>query len=114
MPVGALNCFDAAIDRGDLQAAWTWAAEVPLLSLDRALRLTMLMAQQEMPAYERAARRWLVRLIREFEPSLGLLREIVSALEEIGRPVAPLATMEELSYLADAISRAELGAWRRG
>jgi hypothetical protein len=75
--------FDAAIERGDLKAAHSWAIEMPIVDLERALQLTILVGEQEMPGYPRFARRWLVRFIREQEPSFDLVIEVIRALKEI-------------------------------
>ena len=57
--------FKRAIERGNYLVAITTAREVGRLSLGEALELLNLIALHEPRLYDRAARRWLVRLLEE-------------------------------------------------
>jgi hypothetical protein len=75
--------LDQALDEEDLSYAWQGAHERAYIHLHQALRLTILMARLEAPKYEAAARKFLIRYIRETKPSFGLLIEVAKALEEL-------------------------------
>ena len=57
--------FQRALERGNYLVAITTAREVGPLSLSEALELLNLIALHEPRLYDRAARRWLVRLLEE-------------------------------------------------
>ena len=57
--------FRRALERGNYLVAVTTAREVGRLSLGEALELLNLIALHEPRLYDRAARRWLVRLLEE-------------------------------------------------
>jgi hypothetical protein len=59
--------FRRAIERGNYLVAITSAREAGRLDLAEALELLNLIALHEPGLYERAARRWLVRLLEERE-----------------------------------------------
>lgn len=82
-PRSRLELFDQAIANGKLSSAWFHAVELPHLSLDRALRLTMLMGVEESRGFEKAGRRFLIRFIRECEPSLEQVKRVADALNEV-------------------------------
>lgn len=104
--------FDEAIERGDLKAAHSWAIEMPLVDLERALKLTILVGEQEMPGYPKFARRWLVRFIREQKPSMDLVIEVAGALKEIPTFIERHEAKHELLELGKLIRRQELGKWK--
>jgi hypothetical protein len=70
LPGAAVSGFERALREKDAEAALYCACNVPELSLDRALRLVLLLADQMHPRYEAAARRFLVRFIEEPAPRL--------------------------------------------
>jgi hypothetical protein len=57
--------FRRAIERGNYLIAVTAAREVGRLDLGEALELLNLIALHDLRLYDRAARRWLVRLLEE-------------------------------------------------
>src|SRR5215207_2198410 len=57
--------FKRAVERGNYLVAVTTAREVGRLDLGEALELLNLVALHELRLYDRAARRWLVRLLEE-------------------------------------------------
>ena len=72
--------FTRAIARGNLRGAELAARELGGLSLDDALSLCLLIAERDSPRFERAALRWLERLIAEKAPTLEDLGGAVMAL----------------------------------
>jgi hypothetical protein len=57
--------FQRALERGNYLVALTTARELPRIALADALELLNLIALHEPALYDRAARRWLVRLVEE-------------------------------------------------
>lgn len=78
-----LVAFDGALRRKDADAALYWAARLPQLPLDRALRLTLLLADQAHPKFQAAARRFLVRFTLECETSLLHVKRLADALAHL-------------------------------
>lgn len=72
--------FKRALANGDLTLIRLTAAELPRVALDDALRVCLLMAQQDHASFDRAATRWLGRFALE-APTVGLehLDEALSA-----------------------------------
>ena len=60
-----------ALDRGDLAGARAAASEMDRISLGTSLRMLALIAEKEPALYDRAAVRWLGRLLLE-QPAMGL------------------------------------------
>jgi hypothetical protein len=56
------------------------ARELPNLSLEDALQLVQLYAENESPKYERAAMRWLERYLTEGPPRLQHFAEVTASL----------------------------------
>ena len=56
------------------------ARELPNLSLEDALQLVHLYAEQDSPKYEKAALRWLERYLEEGSPRLQQFAEITASL----------------------------------
>lgn len=82
----SITWLEAAIQRGDLPAAWTVAFELPRLPLDHALALVILTAADPgRPArFDAAARRWAgLYLEGAADPSLTELRAFVDCLDEL-------------------------------
>lgn len=63
--------FRRALRMGNLAQVRAAAAELPQVSLDDALAVVLLMDARDDERYERAAVRWLARLVSE-HPSIGL------------------------------------------
>lgn len=63
--------LQASLDRGDLPGARAAAAEMERISLADALRMLALIAERQPDLYDRAAVRWLGRLLLE-QPDMGL------------------------------------------
>ncbi len=112
-PPYALGLFDKAIEEGRLDAAWRNASSVTHLTLDRALRLTVLMSQEKGSGAERLARRFIERFMREYDPSLRLIGMVVEALRSSSRDghMGEDARIE-LRELADRMQRRrDLDSW---
>src|SRR5262245_11749117 len=92
--------FRRALDRGNVTEALSAASELDFVSLADALELTLMLVDQELAKYERAAFRWHTRLIAEV-PNLEL-RESQAVLALLAAiPVNRLAA----SALAELLSR---------
>lgn len=102
----------AAIERGDVQAAWSNAISIPVVPLDLALKLTILMAEQEFPGYQRVARRWMVRFIREHEPTLAQVMRVADALNELETFIQRDEAKAALLNLGDQIRKREVSHWK--
>jgi hypothetical protein len=76
--------FCRALERRNLRGVETAARELGRLSLGDALGLCVLYLQCAPARYERAALRWLERLIAEKRPSLEDIGLAVRALTELG------------------------------
>jgi hypothetical protein len=72
--------FRRAIERRALWMAEDAARELPSLTLDEALQLVNLYAEQDSPKYERAALRWLERYLGESKPRLKQFAEVALSL----------------------------------
>jgi hypothetical protein len=83
--IGSEANFDHAIADGRLDAAWMAAISMPHVTLDRALRLVVLLGEERGPGAERAGRRFLVRFIREYDPSMQLIGMVTEALRATSR-----------------------------
>lgn len=110
----AQHWFDRAIERGDLQTAHFWAIEIPIVDLERALKLTILVGEQEMPGYPQFARRWLIRFIREQSPGFDTIAAVAHALKEIPVFIERQEAKHELLELGRLIRERELGKWKSG
>jgi len=76
--------LDAALDSGNLTNAWMAAHERSYIPLDQALKLTILMGlDASETGYEKAARRFLERFIREAKPTLVQVKKVADALAEL-------------------------------
>src|SRR5580692_1001508 len=67
----AYGRFRRALRMGNLAQVRAAAAELPQVGLDDALAVVLLMDERDDERYERAAVRWLARLVSE-RPSVGL------------------------------------------
>ena len=80
--------FRRAIERRALWMAEDAARELPDLSLDDALQLVHLYADQGSPKFDRAALRWLGRYLDEGSPTLAQFAEVTATLAA-NDPTAP-------------------------
>lgn len=83
LPGTAMSGFERALREKDVDAAFACAAQLPGLSLDRALRLTLLLADRWDPRYQAAARRFLVRFTVECETHLLQVKRLADALAHV-------------------------------
>jgi hypothetical protein len=90
--------FTRAVASGNLSAAELAARELRWLSLEDALALCVLFADRDPGRFERAALRWLARLLAERSPSLEQLGLAVSALASLphGSRAASTFTLRRL------------------
>jgi hypothetical protein len=80
------SIFRKALLRGDLPAIRAAAADLPAVPLDDALEIVCLILAQQPERFERAAVKWLVRLLSERPPT---------GLRDVERVVACLATLPD-------------------
>ena len=107
--------LDQVLEEGRLDAAWMGAWERGHITLPQALRLTVLMGIDKEPRYEAACRRFLIRFMHEYSPSLKLLQEVIKALESLTEfAVYPSGDGPEyeLKQLAHRIERVQSGDLR--
>jgi hypothetical protein len=76
--------FRRAIERRTLWMAEDAARELPNLPLEDALQLVHLYFERGSPKAEPAARRWLVRYLRESTPSLRDVARVAASLASAG------------------------------
>ena len=88
--------FIASLDRGDLPGARAAASELERISLTDALRLLALIAEKQPDLYDRAAVRWLGRLLLE-QRELGL--------DDAGVALAALDQLAEWPATAKVLAR---------
>lgn len=102
--------FDQAIGEGNLDLAWRTAAAMEDVRLDRALRLVVLACQRQTPDADRAARKFIVRFIREVEPTIEQIKKVADALDCVrtGNFLAPDAKLG-MERLARQIERGDGG-----
>jgi hypothetical protein len=106
---GALVAFSRALRRKDADSALRCAARVPSLSLDRALLLTLLLADVAHPRYQAAARRFLVRFTVECETSLVHVKRLADALAHLHHPHFGPYAREGLDNLVGKLRARERG-----
>lgn len=102
--------FRRALAGGDLAAVRAAASELPGVPLEDALAVSVLLLQREPDRYERAAVRWLGRLLLE-RPIGELRRAELGAiyLDELRHPTRAASAADALSTLA-----ADAGVARAG
>lgn len=83
--------FVRATDQGDVLGAEIAARELEVVNLKDALRLVMLYGSAGNRKFERAAQRWLVRLIEEQSVTLDETRVACEWLRMLTGPDADLA-----------------------
>jgi hypothetical protein len=84
--------FDEAVRDRDLPRAWKCAGRIPKtnFSLDRAIYLTVLAAEEHNPRFEEMAQHLIVKAIEDADPPLLQVKKLADALahlhdEELGR-----------------------------
>jgi hypothetical protein len=85
--------FKRALDSGNLMQVRAAAAELPMVPLRDALEVCELLRRAKPEVYERAALRWLARLLLE-RPGISL-----TELERAARALQRLPDVEALRYL---------------
>jgi hypothetical protein len=98
--------FRRAIERGLAQKAIDAAMEIPTLRLDDALDLCRVLAVAGDSRYAAAARRWLVRLGQEHQPTLNEIVIATAALAELGHSPTSEFARETLEHLAGRVGSA--------
>jgi hypothetical protein len=95
--------FKRALASGNLALVHAAAAELPTVDLADALGICLLMSERADERYERAAVRWLARLVRE-RPGIGLgeLRDGLVAFEAL--PYNPAAARQALAELCEQLN----------
>lgn len=85
--VSANTRLQRAIERGDLGLVRLAASECERIDLEEALGILLLIADQEPEVYERAAVRWLGRLLAS-RPALGFdgAGQVLDEMAEIAGP----------------------------
>ena len=96
---GAYANFRRALDTRNLTIIRSAAAEIPLVPLDDALRICLILRGAEPAAYDRAVLRWLARFAREKAFSLGQLKVAIAAFE--GLAENPARSERQLRGLLD-------------
>jgi hypothetical protein len=96
--------FTCAIANGNLRGAEMAARELGSLTLDDALKLCVLLAERDLPRFDRAALRWLERFIAEQLPTLPEVALAAVALAELryGERGAGVSSLERLARRASA------------
>lgn len=92
--------FHRALRSGNLLLIQTAAAELPQVDLADALSICLIMGAQHDPRFDRAATRWLARLVCE-RPAVALddLRTALLALEAL--PYNPAAAKQLLAEICE-------------
>ena len=75
--------FRTALKHGSWQMIRDAARELPRLSLDDALVVTLLCLTKEPARFERLARRWLEKFIDEAQPELGEIAYAAELLRDV-------------------------------
>lgn len=106
--------FDRALRGKDAVGALRCAARMRKLSLDRALLLTLLLADLAHPRYQACARRFVVRFTIECETSLVHVKRLVDALAHLHHPHFGPYAREGLDDLVVRLRAHERDLWERG
>lgn len=92
------RAFKSGLAKGELDLVRAYAAELPCVGLDDALRICLLMRDQDPERYDRAALRWAGRVALEArDATLEDLRAAVAALDAL--PARPREAMDMLAQL---------------
>jgi hypothetical protein len=76
--------LDRAIRESNLPLAWSAAGGLREVELHRALALTLLLAREGDPRYEDCARKFVARFALEARPTLGQVKRVADALDQVG------------------------------
>ena len=98
----AYGRFRRSLDAGQVLSALAAAAELPAVTLEDALELCLLLAEEGHDRYLGAARRWLSRFAEERGPSINEILMAGSAFAELAEiPSSPVArdTLRQLIEL---------------
>ena len=79
----AYSRFQRALSTGNLQLIEAAAAELPKVSLEDALAILIVLAQRGDPRFERAAARWVGRLLTETPADLSDARFALALVERL-------------------------------
>ena len=79
----AYSRFQRALSTGNLQLIEAAAAELPKVSLEDALGVLIVLAQRGDPRFERAAARWVGRLLTETPADLSDARFALALVERL-------------------------------
>jgi hypothetical protein len=82
--------FRRSLGTGSLPAVLAAAAELPQVGLDDALSVLVLMAREQHPAFERAAAKWVGRLLVERPLGLADARWAIALVERLPQGDAAL------------------------
>ena len=94
----AYGRFRRALANGNLQLVRAAAGELPVIRLDDALRVCLLIRDRDPQRYERAALRWVARFAVEArDASLADVQAAAAALEQL--PCEPDEAMSRLQQL---------------
>lgn len=107
----AVAAFDRALRRKDADGALRCATRVRALPLDRALLLTLLLADLAHPRYQASARRFLVRFTIECETSLVHVKRLADALAHLHHPHFGPYAREGLDDLVGKLRAREHDLW---
>jgi hypothetical protein len=105
------SIFKRALRRGDLAGVRAAAAELPRVPLDDAFAICLLILEQQPVRYERAAVRWLGRLVAERD-HLGLRHPELTArhLAALADPARARSGAVALAALCGDLGLPQLGA----
>jgi hypothetical protein len=81
----AYSRFQRALATGNLQVVEAAARELPTIGLDDALLILSLLADRHDPRFERAAARWIGRLLIETPADLSDARFALALVERLPR-----------------------------
>jgi hypothetical protein len=79
----AYSRFQRALTTGNLQVIETAAAELPTVGLDDALSILVALAHAGDPRFDRAAARWVGRLLTETPAELRDARYALALVEQL-------------------------------
>ena len=79
----AYSRFQRALTTGDMHAIEAAAAELPRVGLDDALAILIVLAQSGDPRFDRAAARWVGRLLTETPAGLSDARFALTLVERL-------------------------------
>jgi hypothetical protein len=82
-----LALVDEAIEQGGLDEGFGYAALVPYLPLDYALRLTILSADARDPRFEPCSRKFLIGVLRDVQPEILQAKKLADCLAHVNHVV---------------------------